>query len=444
MKIAILGCGLRTPLLLSGLARSPRLSADVALFDLDREQASLMARLGEASEPESNMRMRVANTAIDAIEGCDFVICSIRPGGMEARARDERASLDLGFAGQETVGPAGCAMAWRTIPAVLAFAGLMEKYAPKAWMVNFTNPAGVVTQAIHSGSGIKAVGICDTSAELLLRIAFSFGTDLENVRCEYFGLNHLGFVRRVEIGATDRTSELLEDDERLRSLYPAPLFPPDLIREIGLIPTEYVFFYFRSRLARANQQKVGRTRGEELLEANKRFYRAAHASIQKDGAEAALRLYVRYLNHRNASYLQLEGAATSELSVAEPDWDPFAAITGYHRIAVQTIEALSGAAPSNIILNVPNRGSLRMMNADDVVEIGCHVDQSGAHNSESADVPRSVAGLIEATKAYERSLVAAAIERDRRKLVWALTQNPLVGDWDDAARLVASMIREES
>lgn len=443
MKIAILGCGLRTPLLLSGLARSPHLSPDVVLFDLDPQQASLMGELGRAAEPEAKMRIRVANTAIDAIEGCDFVISSIRPGGMKARARDERICQELGYAGQETVGPAGCAMAWRTIPAVLGYASLMEKYAPKAWLVNFANPAGVVTQAIHSTSPIRAVGICDTPAELFLRIAFGFGIDLRDISCDYFGLNHLGFIRTVSVKGSDRTQELLQDSDRLQNLYPAPLFPADLIREIGLIPTEYVYFYYRRGLARANQNRVGRTRGEELVEANELFYRAVHRSMQSEGVDAALRLYVHYLNHRNASYMQLEGAAMSASWIAQPDWDPFAAATGYHRIAVQTIEALSGAAPSDIVLNVPNRGALRSMDGEDVVEIVCRVDHDSIHRPAPADIPRSVAGLVESAKAYERSLVEATIAADRKKLVWALTQNPLIGDWDEAARLAASLISEE-
>ncbi len=440
MKISIIGCGLRTPLLLSGLMRTGKLPDEIVLFDLDSRQAALMAVLGRAAAPESPTLLRVAATAEDAIADSDFVICSIRPGGMEARARDERTAVNMGFAGQETIGPAGCAMAWRTIPAVLEYARLMEKLAPNSWLINFTNPAGLVTQAVREGSGIRAVGICDTPAELFYRIALSFGVNWNEVSCEYFGLNHLGFVRKVTVQGRDRTKELLADDERLDSLYPAPLFPPVLIRQIGLIPTEYGFFYYRPGLALANQLKVGKTRGEELLTMNGSFYADVTEVTERNGGEAGLRVYARYLNHRNASYLQLEGGAASAFAQAPPDWDPFEAVTGYHRIAVQTIQALSGASPATIVLNVANQGALAELATDDVVEINCQVDGSGITSFERGTIPLSVRGLLESTKAYERSLVGAALAQDKSRLAGALTQHPLIGDWDVASALVDAFV----
>ena len=227
MKIAILGCGLRTPLLLSALLKTGKVPEEIALFDLDPAHASLMANLGRASMPYGPSLLRVSTTAEDAIDSAAFVICSIRPGGMAARARDERIALEMGYAGQETIGPAGSAMAWRTIPAVLDYVRIM---------------AGLVTQAVRDVSTIRSVGICDTPAELFLQIARAFGTALENVECEYFGLNHLGFVRKVLVHGVDRTQQLLNDDHLLNGLYPAPLFPPELLRHMQLIPSEYDFF----------------------------------------------------------------------------------------------------------------------------------------------------------------------------------------------------------
>src|SRR5690606_15179438 len=124
----------------------------------------------------------------DAIEGCDFAISSFRTGGMEQRARDERAALMVGYAGQETVGPAGMAMALRTVPVALRYADMVKRLAPSAWIVNFTNPAGLVTQAILSSGVRRAVGICDTPAELFFRISLALAAPLERIRCEYFGL----------------------------------------------------------------------------------------------------------------------------------------------------------------------------------------------------------------------------------------------------------------
>ncbi len=439
MKITILGCGLRTPLLLSGLLTTGKLPEEIVLYDSDPAQAALMGALGRAAAPDSPTRVRVASGPEDAIDGSDYVLCSIRPGGMSARARDERIAFDHGYVGQETVGPAGAAMAWRTIPAVLEYARLMESLAPRAWLVNFTNPAGLVTQAVHAASTVKTVGICDTPAELFFRISLCFGAELRSVRCDYFGLNHLGFVRRVEIEGEDRTEELLKDDGRLRGLYPADLFPPELIRELGLIPTEYVFFYLRPGAARANQLKVGRTRGEELIAMNGNLYSELAAVTQEQGTAAGLRLYARYLNHRNASYFHLEGDGNSAFLDEAPDWDPFAAVTGYHRIAVDTIQALCGAAAADIVLNVANQGALLPLLDSDVVEVSCAVSRNRIVRAPAAVVPRQVYGLMESTKSFERLLIRASLEGSSQRLQLALTQHPLIRDWDAAGRLTHAL-----
>ena len=439
MKIAILGCGLRTPLLLSALLKTGKVPEEIALFDLDPAHASLMANLGRASMPYGPSLLRVSTTAEDAIDSAAFVICSIRPGGMAARARDERIALEMGYAGQETIGPAGSAMAWRTIPAVLDYVRIMERLAPQAWLVNFTNPAGLVTQAVRDVSTIRSVGICDTPAELFLQIARAFGTGLENVECEYFGLNHLGFVRKVLVHGVDRTQQLLNDDHLLNGLYPAPLFPPELLRHMQLIPSEYGFFYFRSDLARKNQLRVGQTRGEELLRMNADLFKNLSAVIETEGSLAGLRVYENYLNHRNSSYFQLEGGGTSAFGNEIPDWNPFDATTGYHRIAVQTIQGLCGASPTSLVLNVSNNGTLSNFATDDVVELNCSIVNGKIVRLPQDPVPPSVFSLLESTKAYERTLVKASIERDHSLLTWALTQHPLIRDWDAAANLVRKL-----
>ncbi len=443
MKISVIGCGLRTPLLLYGLQTSDTAPDEIALFDIDPNQAALMSSLGKAACPEAPSKIRVSASAEDAIDGSDFVISSIRPGGMAGRARDERLALELGYAGQETIGPAGCAMAWRSIPAVLEYVRLMEKRAPKAWFVNFTNPAGLVTQAILDSSDVRAIGICDTPAELFYRIALSFGVGLDDVDCQYFGLNHLGFVSRVEVRGQDRTAELFADDERLKSLYPAPLFPLQLVRHLGLIPTEYVFFFYRPSHALANQVRVGQTRGEELLEMNRRLYEELTNVTSRLGAPAGLRVYEQYLNHRNSSYLQLEGGAESAFSHEIPNWNPFEGVTGYHRIAVQTIEALGGTKPTSVVVNVANRGALAALESRDVVETRCELGGSGVKSVPALAPTAPAMALIQSTKGFERSFVSAALRRDRVGLIWSLTQHPLIRDWDAAVTLVDALMPEQ-
>ena len=228
MKITVIGCGLRTPLLIHGLAHSGLSIARLVLYDIKPERAELMARLGAAIADGTPLQVTAADDLAPALQDCAFVISSIRVGDMDARARDERLTLECGFVGQDKTGPAGFAMALRTVPVAVEYAALIKKLAPQAWIVNFTNPAGLITQAISVHTGARVVGICDTPAELFFRIALALREPPSDVECEYFGLNHLGWVRTVRVRGEDVTSRVLEDDGLLRSLYPAPLFSTSL------------------------------------------------------------------------------------------------------------------------------------------------------------------------------------------------------------------------
>ena len=265
-KIAFIGGGgVRTPLVVFGINEAAQsLGADeLVLFDPDVERARIMAELGRAivAREGGPLRVRQASTIEDAIEGASFVLNSIRVGGIQARAHDERVSIAHGYPGQETTGPGGVAMALRTISVAVEQARLVERLSPQAWIVNFTNPAGLVTQAIKHHSSARVVGICDTPTEMLHRIHTALGVSPGDVHCDYVGLNHLGWIRRILLRGEDVTDRLLENDAFLSQLYSVPLFEHDLIRTLHLIPTEYLFFYYSRRRALENQRKQGSTRG---------------------------------------------------------------------------------------------------------------------------------------------------------------------------------------
>ena len=433
MKVTVIGCGLRTPLLIHGLDRSSLPVDELVLYDIDPNRAQLMTALGKAVATHSSMRIRPAATLDDAIDGCKFAISSIRVGDIAARARDERIIMEHGFAGQETTGPGGLAMALRTVPVAIEHAQMVLERADKnAWIINFTNPAGLITQAISTETGARVVGICDTPAELFFRISIALGAPLEDVECEYFGLNHLGWVRRVKLRGEDVTQQLLSDDDKLRSLYPADLFPPDLIRALALIPTEYLFFYYSRATAHRNQLAAGATRGEEILVLNQRLLGQLYNEVGRGDVQTAVRTYANYLNRRNASYLQLEAAAGSALTQADVDWDPFQAVTGYHRIAVEAMRSLSGAAPQQLVLNVANRGAIDDLSTEDVIEINCATDAHGPTPMKIGPLPRAVQGLVTSVKAYERLALQAAKRGSLSLATHALFTNPIVGDWQAA------------
>jgi 6-phospho-beta-glucosidase len=444
MKICVLGCGLRTPLLLHGLTHSDLGITEVVLYDVDFARASLMAELGMRIAEAAPTRVMASPAVEQAVEGCRFVISSIRVGDMATRAADERRALESGFAGQETTGPAGFAMALRTIPVAIQHARIVERAAPSAWIINFTNPAGIITQAISTHTGARVIGICDTPAELFFQIARALDEPLSSVECQYFGLNHLGWVRSVRVRDRDVTARLLGDERLLRILYPAELFSAAFLQALELIPTEYLFFYYNQELARRNQLLAGVTRGEELELLNRKVWADLEGYVRMGDAAAGLQAYRRYLNRRNASYMRLEGAAESAAHVLDTEWNPFEGATGYHRIAVETIRSLLRVNPACLVLNVPNRGSIQGVASEDIVEIPCMVNQSGPRPLSVGALPDSVRGLMFSVKHYERLTIQAAMEERWDVANLALSMNPIVGSWNAAANFLSRLASSDT
>ncbi|MCS6816266.1 MAG: 6-phospho-beta-glucosidase [Blastocatellia bacterium] len=447
-KLTIIGGGgVRTPLLLYGLLEQQASLGlrEVTLYDVERERVELMAALGQEllRQRDGTFALTVTDDLQEAVADAAAIITSIRVGGLRARARDERTAIEHGLVGQETTGVGGWAMALRTIPVVLEHARVIERVNPEAWILVFTNPAGVITQALTMQTRLRVLGICDTPSELFHRIARVLGEPPEDVVCDYFGLNHLGWVRAVFVRGRDEMARLLHDDEKLRRLYPADLFDPELIRALGLIPTEYLFFYYGHARALANQKRVGASRGEELEQLNERLFRDLKREIGTGRPEKAVAIYRAYLQRRSASYLRLEGQAESalraELLEAE---DPFAAATGYHRVALDVLTALWGTESRRLVLNVCNRGAIADLGPDDVVEVPCVVAREDVRPLALGRMPEVVRGLVLSVKAYERSVIRAAVERSAKWARLALLVHPLIGEWELADRLLA-IFREQ-
>jgi 6-phospho-beta-glucosidase len=260
MKIAIIGgAGVRVPLLVNGLAGAALGIDQFALYDPDQPRLKVIADL--ADRRAGAARVTTHATSAPAIDGAAFVITSIRVGGIEARVRDEQAALSLGFVGQETVGPGGFAMAVRTIPSLVEYAREVMRRSPGAWIINFTNPAGLVTQALMAETGARVIGICDTPTEVFQEIAHALGLPADECSFDYVGLNHLGFIREVHHRGAPQLSRLWDDQAAMARVYRTPLFSPARLRELRLLPTEYVFYYESPERAVANLRAAGETRG---------------------------------------------------------------------------------------------------------------------------------------------------------------------------------------
>jgi 6-phospho-beta-glucosidase len=444
-KIALIGGGgVRTPLLIFGIQEAAHLlrPQELVLYDPDAERVHIMAELGRAivAREGGSLRIRIATSAEDAVADSSFVLNSIRVGGIESRALDERTAIAHGYPGQETTGPGGVAMALRTVPVALAYARLVEKYSPFAWLVNFTNPAGLITQAIAHSTGTRVVGICDTPDELFHRIATALRAPPERIHCEYLGLNHLGWVRRVLFDGKDVTRTLLDDDNALAQLYSGSLFDHELLRSLGLIPTEYLYFYYSRSRALANQKAVGTTRGEEVARLNLTLLSTLQKDIQSGSMEDALAVYTAYLNQRSNSYMKLEADRGSAFDDnTSPDQNPFRSATGYHRIAINVMKALSGAGPQRIVVNVPNNGAIADIDDQDVVEVPCAVSLDSIQAEACGSLPEAIRGLVIAVKAYERAAIGAAISGSALLARKAMLLYPAIGEWGPAKALLDDM-----
>lgn len=443
-KIAFLGGGgVRTPLVVFGINESAkRLDAEeLVLYDVDRERVEMIARLGrEVVRRESgSLRVVVASTPEEAIDGATFVLNSVRVGGIATRAQDECASIRCGYPGQETTGPGGIAMGQRTIPVAIEQARMVERIAPNATIINFTNPAGLITQAVMHNSNARVIGICDTPTEMLHRIQSALGATAAEVQCEYVGLNHLGWVRKIVLRGEDVSQRVLNDDAILSQLYSAPLFDHDLIRALGLIPTEYLFFYYSRRRALENQRKQGTTRGEQIAQMNEDLAERLMAQFSRDDEVGALQTYIDYLNLRSGSYMKLEGEGQSAFEQEIAPEDPFRAASGYHRIALDVMNALCDSEANRVIVNVRNGSTIPEIAVDDVIETACNIQAGEVEALPVGPLPEVVRGLVLAVKAYERAAIEAAISGSPRDLRKAMLLYPAIGEWEPSVDLLKTM-----
>ena len=441
-KVTLIGGGgVRTPLVIFGVNESSKhLGIDeMVLYDIDGERAKVMSALGNAliAREGGTLKLRVATRLEDAVAGAAFVLTAIRVGGIRARAIDERISIDNGYPGQETTGPGGVAMALRTARVAIEYARVVEQQSPNAWLINFTNPAGLITQAVSHHTGVRVIGICDTPTELFHRIAVALHASPEDVHCDYVGLNHLGWIRRVLLRGQDVTAKLLASDEALLSLYQAKLFDFDLIRTLGLIPTEYLFFYYSRRRALANQIAAGATRGEEIYQLNEALFQRLARSIAQGHSQEALSTYVEYLNQRSGSYMQLEASAGSSFDKSHAlSEDPFRVATGYHRIALDVMNGLCSEEPRRVVVNVRNHGAISEVALEDVVEAPCTISKNRITPENCGSLPEDVRGLVLAVKAYERAAIQAAVTGSADHARKAMLLYPAIGEWEPAAELL--------
>jgi 6-phospho-beta-glucosidase len=418
MKLTLVGAGgFRTPAIYRALLEhtGPASFDEVVLHDLDAARLERIEAVLADIDGECGRTIPHVTTADlrAAVEGADVVYCAVRVGGLESRLIDERVAVDHGVIGQETTGPGGLAFAFRTVPVVTAIAETVAAHAPGAQFINFTNPAGLVTEAARRVLGDRVVGICDAPPDLCRRVAGAVGRPAEDLWFDYFGINHLGWVRAVTHRGVDLLPELLADDERLLTFEEGRLFGGEWLRAVGMLPNEYLYYYYFAHEALA-AMRAGPLRAEYLIEQQRRFY---------DDGRAPLELWRATTAAREASYM---GEAWTARGVDMREVAAGREPGGYGGIALRIVDALFGGEPAVMVLNTANRSSLPFLDEDAVVEVPCVVGPGGVVPVAVGDVPMEAKGLIEQVRASERAAIDAALTGSRRSALRALALHPLV------------------
>lgn len=451
MKLTFMGAGgVRTPLViesvLSFYSRVP--FSQVCLMDIDPENLELIKMLTDARLKGRSLPFEMVWTTdkVKAIRGSDFIVMTFRQGGIASRVIDEQVPLKYGVLGQETTGPGGFAMAMRTIPQLLEYIDLIREHAPRAWLINFTNPAGMVTEAATRVADFqRTVGICDNPANMERSIAAWWGARPQDFFFEYYGLNHLGWMPAVYENGEDIVPAIIngivEGDIHWHWLP----FHPSLIKALGAIPNEYLVFYYYTRRSIENIKAAGMSRAMQIQPFNEQFYRDLR-TIRKEGADPdrALRAFMDYLKKRHGTYMSIEtGEEISDEEIESHLESASAAAEGYSGVALRLIEALTREdAATNMILNVPNRGAIPQMRADDVVEVNCSVRNGITRPYAVGEIPDHALGLMKRVKAYERLTIDAAVEGSYSKAVKALSLHPLVPSFEVARSILDDYIEQ--
>jgi 6-phospho-beta-glucosidase len=441
MKLAILGGGgFRTPFVWQALIRdhgSPRVT-EVALYDLDETRLPTITTILEqlAVGFTDVPTLRTYTELRPALEGADFVFAAVRVGGVEQRCCDEHVALDLGVLGQETTGPGGIAYALRTVPVMLDIAEAVVEVAPDAYFLNFTNPAGIITEALQRVLGDRALGICDTPSGLGRRVAGVLGHDHTRIEMDYVGLNHLGWMRRVLIDGVDVLPTLLGDDQRLGRMEEGQVFGAEWIRALGSIPNEYLYYYYFNRDAVQRIRESPQTRGDFLLQTQSRFFAEAAADPALAG-----KLWQAAVDERGASYMAEAKGGVQGAPAAERERETDPAHLGYAGVALGVMAAISRDEKRTMILNVRNRGTIAGLPGDAVVEVPALVDANGVHPLTLDTQPDlHQLGLMQQVKSVERHAIAAAVTGSSAEALKAFALHPLVDSVSVARELLARYV----
>jgi len=440
MKIAVIGgAGVRTVIFINGLLdRYRKLNIDeVALFDIDKEKLSVIEKLCKYVVSRKNEALKVysADTAREAVTDADYIVTTLRVGGDHSRTMDEQIAAKFGVIGQETTGVGGFSMAVRTIPILLDYCKMFKEAAPDAWIFNFTNPSGLVTQALKSEGYDRVIGICDAPSSMKFRMANYLGVEEKDLYIELFGLNHLSWVRSVKKYGKEILEDLLNNDAFLKDVQEFKMFDPKLLRYLHMLPNEYLYYYYHREQALDHMLKAPSMRGKTIETVNRdMFAELRNMDIDANPGDA-LQTFLYYMEKREQSYMSVETGAESKFSAERGNLEVPDGM-GYAGVMLDCIEGMQSDEPKTLVLSVSNGDCMKCLNPEDVVEVTCEVSKKGIIPVKIGDVPEHTRILIENIKYYEKKTIEAIKSRSLEKAVDALMLHPLINSYSLAEKLV--------
>lgn len=406
MKFSIVGAGSSySPELIDEMInRREKLPVDeIVLYDISQERLDMMEGFLKRYTAKRNFNVKIRGTRDldDALYGADFVDTQIRVGGNQQRVIDEKIPLKYGLIGQETTGAGGMMKAFRTIPVMVDVARHMEKVAPDGWIINYTNPAGLITEAVTKYTNAKIAGFCSGGIFPKMWAKSSLGLEYNQVQYDYVGLNHLNFISHITIDGRPVTEEEFKtlartnDDvgEEIQSL-------------LGCLTSPYLQYYYKTAQRVHELENKKQTRGEYVQDLEKIVFKGYNDTENADIPEE---LYKR-------------GGG------------------GYSEVAMNFVNAVYNNEDTEMVVNVPNRGAVPFLPDEGVVEINCLVNRRGMSPIHKSYIPAPCWGLIAAVKNYEMLAVEAAYEGNFTKMKQALLAHPLVREYSVIEKLAPELL----
>lgn len=380
------------------------------------KKLEIIASLAQRMIKKSGLDIKVIAT-LDrrfALRNADFVTTQLRVGGLEARIRDERIPLKYGCIGQETTGPGGFANALRTIPVILTLCREMEEFCPDAWLINFSNPSGIVTETILNHTKIKAIGLCNGPFGMQSDIADQFDCAFNDIYCDFVGLNHLLWAKKILIKGQDLTKQVVarahENDEIMKNI-PDVSAGAEFFKSLGMLPIGYLKYYYLTKEMLQECIKEAETQGVrgEVVKA-----------VEND-------LFTLYNNPN----LKDKPPQLSERGGSH-----------YSDVACNLINSIYNDKKDIQVVNVKNNGANIDLPNDAVIERNCVISKDGAKPIELGHMPLKIRGLVQLVKAYEQLTIQAGVYGDKEAALQALTLHPLVPSANVAASMLEELIAE--